>query len=232
MNVFIDIETIPAQPEGAARSAIAESIKAPAAMKKPETIAAWNNGDGQYAGVKDAEIDKQYRATSFDGAKGEIISIAWAVENNDVSSSYRVLGSDEGGFLASVFGDIGQELGGRPPFFVGHYIGGFDLKFLFHRAAITYTKPPFDLPFYGRHSKDFYDTCVAWAGFKDRISQDNLCKALGIQGKPDDIDGSKVWDFVKAGNVERVSEYNRDDVEKCREIYRRLTFSISRSTSF
>ena len=225
MNVFIDIETIPAQPEAETRAAIAENIKAPAAMKKPETIADWHNGAGKYAGEKDALIEEQYRRTSFDGSKGEIISVAWAVSNGEVQSQHRNLGESESELLAGVFERIHSEIGGRPPMFIGHYISGFDLKFLFHRAVINGIRPPFALPFYGRHDKDFYDTNTAWAGFRDRISQDNLCKALGIEGKPGDIDGSKVWDFVKAGNVERVAEYNRDDVEKNRRIFNRLNFN-------
>ena len=64
----------------------------------------------------------------------------------------------------------------------------------------------------------------AWAGYKGRISQDNLAKALGIPGKPDDIDGSKVWDFVKAGKVDRVAEYNTYDVATVVEIHRRINF--------
>ncbi len=85
-------------------------------------------------------------------------------------------------------------------------------------------KPPFKLPFNGRHGSDFFCTQIAWAGFKGRASQDSICNALGIDGKPDDIDGSKVWDFVRDGKVKRVEEYNIDDVEKNREIYKRLTF--------
>lgn len=224
MNVFIDIETIPAQPESETRASIAETISAPGTMKKPETIAAWHNGEGQYAGVKDAEVDNLYRKTSFDGSKGEIISIAWAISNGDVQSMHRELIESEADLLVRVFDCISSVADGRHPFFIGHYISGFDLKFLFHRAVINKVRPPFELPFYGRHDQHFYDTNTAWAGFRDRISQDNLCKALGIEGKPGDIDGSRVWDFVKAGNVVRVAEYNRDDVEKNREIYKRLTF--------
>lgn len=50
MNTFIDIETIPQQPEAKTKAVIAENIKAPAQMKKPETISAWHNGEGSYAG--------------------------------------------------------------------------------------------------------------------------------------------------------------------------------------
>jgi len=224
MKTFIDIETIPQQPEAEVKAEIAKTIEAPATMKKAETIADWHNGAGKYAGVKDAAIEKVYRDTSFDGAKGEVISIAWSIEGGKVVSCHRDPGANEADMIASVFNDISNAKHDRPPFFIGQYVAGFDLKFLYHRCVILGVKPPFKLPFNGRHDKDFYCTQEAWAGFKGRMSQDNLCKALGIEGKPDDIDGSKVWDFVKAGNVDRVAEYNRDDVEKNIQIYNRLNF--------
>ena len=61
MNVFLDIETIPEQPEESAKALIAETIEAPAAMKKPETIKAWHDGEGKYEGVKEKAIDDAYR---------------------------------------------------------------------------------------------------------------------------------------------------------------------------
>jgi predicted PolB exonuclease-like 3'-5' exonuclease len=52
-----------------------------------------------------------------------------------------------------------------------------------------------------------------------------MCKALGLDGKPGDIDGSKVWDFVEAGKYEEVMTYNKYDVEQGRKVYKRLTFT-------
>ena len=221
---YIDIETIPEQPEESAKKLISETISAPATMKKAETIAEWHNGVGKYAGVKDAAIEEAYRKTSFDGAKGEIISIAWAIDNGDIKSMSRSLGESEADLLNFFFVDLVHFLNGNNPFFIGHYISGFDLKFLFHRCVINGVMPPFKIPFIGRHDKDYYDTMIAWAGYKDRISQDNLCRALGIEGKPDGIDGSKVWDFAKAGKIQEIEEYNRDDVDKVRQIYKKLNF--------
>lgn len=224
MKVFIDIETIPQQPEEETKAEIEKTIEAPAAMKKAETIAAWHNGSAKYEGAKDAAVEKAYRDTSFDGGKGEIISIAWSIEGDEVASQHRNLGDSEFDLIQHVFDIVVNAKHDRPPFFIGQFVAGFDLKFLYHRCVILGVKPPFKLPFNGRHDKDFYCTQEAWAGFKGRMSQDNLCKALGIDGKPDDIDGSKVWDFVKAGNIARVAEYNRDDVEKNIKIYNRLNF--------
>lgn len=229
MNVFIDIETIPAQPEAETKAEIAKTIEAPAQMKKAETIAEWHNGEGKYAGVKDAAIEEAYRKTALDGAKGEIISVSYS-DGKDILVTARELGDSEYNekqLLKSVFNHIeticdnhGSKV---EPYFIGHNIS-WDLKFLWHRAVILGVKPPFKLPFGGRHKSDYYDNMQAWAGYNQRISQDNLCKALGLDGKRDEVTGSNVWDFVKAGEVEKVAEYNKHDVEDVIKIYNRINF--------
>ena len=225
-NVWLDIETIPRQPEEGEKAFIASGIKPPSALKKAETIADWHNGAGKYARAKDAAIEAEYRKGSLDGAKGQICSIAYALEGGEVVSGSIAASSqvDEQGLIDWFFESLDDKLNRRPPFFIGHQIGNFDLKFIFHRAVILGIRPPFELPFYGRHGQHFYDTNQAWCGFKDRISQDNLCKALGIEGKPGDISGANVWDFYRAGGIDRIEEYCSDDVEKNRMIYNRLNF--------
>lgn len=230
MNIFIDIETIPEQPETEAKALVAATIQAPGQMSKPETIAAWHAGEGAYTGVKDALIEETYRKGSFDGAKGEIISIAFANDECEpvvIHRGIQVDGKDisEVLMLQLAFGRLELMLGGKAPWFIGHNIGGFDLKFLYHRCVINRVNPNIDLKQWGKHGSQFYDTNTAWAGYGNRISQDNLCKALGLDGKPDDIKGSNVWDHYKAGNIARIAEYNAGDVLTVRKIYNRLIFN-------
>jgi len=222
MNIFIDIETIPQQPEAKAKAEIAATISHPGNMSKQETIDAWHKGEGQYAGVKDALIEETYRKTSFDGSKGEIISISFANDEFDPITVSR--GLDEKLMLELAFEKLGKLLGGKAPWFIGHNIGGFDLKFLFQRAVINRVNPNMDLKQYGRHGSQYFDTMQAWAGFGNRISQDNLCIALGLECKPEDICGANVWDHYKAGNIERIAEYNANDILTVRKIYNRLHF--------
>ncbi len=65
MNIFIDIETIPAQRPDVLEE-IKASIKAPAVYKKPESIAEWMRTEGP------AAIDAAYRKTGLDGAYGQV----------------------------------------------------------------------------------------------------------------------------------------------------------------
>ena len=226
MNIFVDIETIPSQQAGALDD-IARDIQAPAQLSKPETIAEWHNGEGKYAGVKVAAADEAYRKTALDGGSGEIISIAFGSSLDDVVVVYRSQIENEERLLATAFkriAELAQNHGSDVrPYFIGHNVG-WDLKFLWQRAVVRGVCPPFSLPFGGRHKSEFYDTMQAWAGFGQRISQDNLCKVLGIAGKPSDISGSNVWDFVKRGDVARVAEYNMHDVETVIKIYNRINF--------
>jgi len=69
--------------------------------------------------------------------------------------------------------------------------------------------------------KGIFDTMTAWAGTRDTISLDNLCKALGIPGK-DGFDGSMVADAWLAGEHDTIAEYCRDDVERVRQIHNRF----------
>ena len=216
MNVFLDIETIPQQPEHKAKKLIAE------------TIDAWHNGEGKYAGVKDAAIEDAYRKTAFDAAKGEIISIAWAVEDEDVEGlvCHSDKGDDEEDLLVVFYAQLKDQLRDRLPYFIGHYISKFDLKFIWQRSVILGVQPPFKLHPHGRHGSDFYDTMYAWAGYGGSISQDNLCKALHLPGK-EGMDGSKVWDYIKEGRYAEVAEYNKSDVETVRAMYNKINFISS-----
>jgi hypothetical protein len=65
---------------------------------------------------------------------------------------------------------------------------------------------------------------LAWAGWGNHISLAKLCAALGIQVKTDGIDGSKVWEFVKSGHVQKVAAYCEEDVAAVREAFRRMMF--------
>ena len=107
---------------------------------------------------------------------------------------------------------------------IGHNVD-FDIRFLWQRLIVHSVDDVCGLrnilqskPWEG----DRIDTMQLWAGTKDRISLENLCLALGIPGK-NGMDGSQVWDYVQAGRYEEVAAYCSADVERVREIWRRLT---------
>jgi len=251
MKIVIDIETIPDQREGARQSFIDQAInefKAPSSLTKTQAAEALGlskeeakpysadqlkmlwvemraTEEGEKKGIE------AWRKTALDGTKGQVFSFAITEVNSgimfsDYSLNERKLLESFNRFLAMICSkdSAGSVL---TPLFVGHNVANFDLKFLFRRFVINGIRPACLLNFAGRHGVHYFDNSIAWCGHKEYISQDNLCKALGIEGKPDDIDGSKVWDYVEAGKYEQVLKYNEDDVMKAEAIYNRLTFSDS-----
>lgn len=214
MYVYFDIETIPAQRNDLTQFVI-DKIKPPGNIKKEESVVKWWQEQGEDA------IEEALSKTSFDGLMGEIISIAWAINDEPAEVVYRHLEGSEEFLLRSFLTAITRQTMHAKPIWIGHNIVSFDLPFLHRRCVVNGTAPRVYIPFDAKPwSKDVYDTCEVFG----RASQDKVCRALGIQGKPDDIDGSRVWEYVQKGMVEKVAEYNKDDVEKVRMIHKRAMF--------
>jgi len=217
IDIFVDIETIPNQsPEYRAR--VRENIKPPAQYKKPESIAEW------HANNADAETDAIVAKTSFDPAYGHICCIGWAVGDDGVQSYSMDKVSEEPAILEGFFHDIKEASGVHMVRWIGHYISGFDLRFLLNRAIVLGVKLPSPLilprdikPW----SDNVFDTMTAWAGAKGTISQDNLARALGLNGKGD-FDGSMVAEAWANGEHEKIALYCRSDVETVRGIFRKF----------
>lgn len=209
-NIFLDIETIPIQsPER--RAKIVAEAKPPANMSKPETIAQWREKNAY------AMIAK----TSFDPAAGHICSISWAVGNGEVQTAQTGLSLDnEASVIDEFFADLPQTGMCR---FIGHYISGFDLRFIMCRAVVLGVKLPALWP---KDPKPWdqavFDTMTAWAGVKGSISLDRLCEALGVEGPKGELDGSQIAQAWADGRFEEIAAYNRKDVEAVREVFRKF----------
>lgn len=211
-NCYLDIETIPAQSPEAFKKAL-DAVKAPATYKKQESIDTWLAENREQA-AKDA-IAK----TSFDPAQGHICTIAWAIDDGEVVAAHANTVEEEIDVLRAFFASI-QTF--QKHTFIGHYIGGFDLRFILCRAVVLGVKIPREIP---RDPKPWdssvFDTMTAWAGARGTVSMDNLAAALGIDGK-DGFDGSMVADAWANGDHQRISDYCKSDVEITRAIHRKF----------
>ena len=244
MNVYLDIETIPG-----CGPAVWDLFAADAEQDKKEVKAPSNYKDqakiDEYIAAKHVEIDEaieeKWRKTSFDGALGHVAVVSFAVDNGEPVTIYRDdYGTPEAErfILAELYGRLveatGRDLSGgtrsnSTPVIIGHNVIDFDLRFLFQRSVMLGVRPPAFIPFDAKPwDKSVFDTMTAWAGVRNRVSQDKLCKAFGIEGKGteigEEINGSMVWDFVKAGRIADVAKYCAGDVERVRSIHQRLTF--------
>lgn len=209
---YLDIETLPSQlPEVAAL--FRAEVKPPATFKKPESIAEWMAANADQAAA-DALVK-----TSFDPGFGHVCTIAWAVDDGDIDVAHAVTVDQERDVLRAFFGSLDKYHSTK---FVGHFINGFDVRFLLCRAVVLGVPVPHAIP---RDPKPWdartFDTMTAWSGAKGTISLDRLAAVLGIAGKTG-FDGSMVAQAWKDGHHETIIEYCRDDVRIVRDIHRRF----------
>ena len=228
MMLTLDIETLPTTDEAVIAS-LADSVKAPGTLKKPESIAAWMEENRESA---TAELVAK---TSFDGLYGSIACICYQFDDSEVFSVDCVSSGDEKTmlehFYSHVFDMVCTEYHGgvasQNLTVCGHNIAGFDLPFLKHRSIILGVKPPVAM-LKAMNAKP-WDTCIAdtmlmWSSdSQKRTSMDKLCKAFGLAGKGD-FDGSMVAETWPV-DPQKVIDYCKDDVRRTRAIYRRLTFA-------
>ena len=221
MNLYFDLETIPDQREGALVRIFA-GVTAPARYKKQDSIDKWMHDNAQ------AEAEEQYLKTSLHGISGEIVSIAWAIDDGEVQGYIRLPSHSEKDLLRTFFFEVSKETklgeGDYPNLcWIGHNLIDFDLRYLHQRCMVNRIKPPFIIPADARHgSPVVFDTMRAWAGFRGYVSQAALCEVLGIEGKGD-MEGKDVWPAYQAGEYDKILAYNKNDVRIVRELYRRMT---------
>ena len=217
-KIFADIETVPDQSPGWHERA-AQNTKPPGNMSKPETIAKWWDEKGE------AAIDETHRKTALDGAYGEIISIAWQVDDQDIKCLTRMRHESETQLLAASFEDLYSQVGKPTASWIAHN-SDFDLFFLQQRCWINNIKPTINIPYDVRPGSELaQDPMKMFRGYYSRktISQDELYRILGGPPLLDDITGDMVYDLWKAEKYDIIRDYNIRDVKKLVHNYRRLT---------
>lgn len=238
MKIFLDLETIPDQnPEAVNKIMETLTVKAPD-LTKPKLIEALNldPAEGKFKTVPElkelwlesngeqAKLDQateKWLKTSFDGGKGQICCIGVSI-----NGSTQVFNGEEKEALLALNGFINIENGlsrVTPDVeFICHN-AKFDIPFLHKRFIINGIKPEFKTNWHGRHGQHHFCTMEEWAGFGNRISQDNLCEILGLPTKPG-MTGADVWPEYQAGNIDKIADYCKYDVETVIELHKRLTF--------
>jgi hypothetical protein len=255
-QLFTDIETMPAQRPDVLEEIRAEkqadldaalaAIKPPGNYKKQETIDEWLATEAPKiaAGLTaafDSTVDEAYRKTGLDGAFGQIACVSfayrgaeplnvWADDWGDPQYEVCVLRN-----LSALLGETIQPNMHMACQVVGHNVSAFDLRFIVQRCIVRGVRPH-PVLLRAAQAKPWetdrvFDTMVQWAGPGKTIKLDKLCKALGLPGKGD-MDGSKVWDAIKAGRMSDVAEYCADDVRKVRAVWQRMTFATVPAEQF
>jgi predicted PolB exonuclease-like 3'-5' exonuclease len=92
----------------------------------------------------------------------------------------------------------------------------FDLPVLRYRAMV-HKVPAIGLsarPYFHRYTDDAIDLCDVLSsvapGAKSTLHE--LCRVMGLPGKPDDIDGADVAQFYRDGRIREIADYCESDV--------------------
>jgi predicted PolB exonuclease-like 3'-5' exonuclease len=167
--------------------------------------------------LDEAEIIKKL---SLSAATAKIICLCYAIEPS-VSGAVEVLQGEETDIIKNFW-----KLVPDCNLFVGHNILDFDLRFIYQRSVIHQIKPSRDIPFTRFRNAPIFDTMQEWSKWgREHVSLDALTKALGIPSPKENLDGSKVYPYYRAGKIAEIVEYCKRDVESTRQVYRRLTFT-------
>jgi 3'-5' exonuclease len=178
----------------------------------------------QENGLLDAQIKldepELIKKLSLSAVTAKIICLCYAIEPS-VSGTIEVLQGEETDIING-FWKIVPDCN----LFVGHNILDFDMRFIYQRSVIHQIKPSRDIPFTRFRNAPIYDTMQEWSKWgREHASLDNLSKALGIPSPKENLDGSKVYPYYRAGKLPEIIEYCKRDVESVRAVYKRLTFT-------
>ncbi|HXV49535.1 MAG TPA: ribonuclease H-like domain-containing protein [Candidatus Binatia bacterium] len=167
--------------------------------------------------IDEAEIIKKL---SLSAATAKILCLGYAIEPS-LTNAVDVLEGEETDIIKNFW-----KLAAECNLFVGHNILDFDLRFIYQRSVIHQIKPSRDIPFSRFRNAPIYDTMHEWSKWgREHTSLDALAKALGIPSPKENLDGSKVYPYYRAGRLGEIIAYCKRDVDSVRQIYHRLTFA-------
>lgn len=93
---------------------------------------------------------------------------------------------------------------------------GFDLPVLRYRAMV-HAIPAVGLtarPYFHRYSDDAIDLCDVLSSYSSqaKVSLHELCKVMGLPGKPNGITGADVERYYREGRIREIANYCESDV--------------------
>jgi 3'-5' exonuclease len=92
----------------------------------------------------------------------------------------------------------------------------FDLPVLRYRA-MTHSVTALGLsarPYFNRYTDDATDLCDTLASFsaQSKATLHELCRVMGLPGKPNDIDGGDVHKYFREGRIQEIADYCETDI--------------------
>jgi predicted PolB exonuclease-like 3'-5' exonuclease len=92
----------------------------------------------------------------------------------------------------------------------------FDLPVLRYRALTHSVAAPglSARPYFNRYSDDAIDLCDVLSSFSPqaKATLHEICRVMGLRGKPDAIDGSEVHKYFRDGRIQEIADYCETDI--------------------
>ena len=92
----------------------------------------------------------------------------------------------------------------------------FDLPVLRYRAMANGISAPglAARPYFNRYTDDALDLCDVLSSFASqaKATLHEICKVMGVPGKPDSIDGSEVGRYFREGKIKEIADYCETDI--------------------
>jgi predicted PolB exonuclease-like 3'-5' exonuclease len=92
----------------------------------------------------------------------------------------------------------------------------FDLPVLRYRAMVNgVAAPGLSLrPYFNRYTEDAVDLCDVLSSFSSqaKVTLHELCRVMGLPGKPDGISGGEVEKYYRDGRIHEIADYCEGDV--------------------
>jgi predicted PolB exonuclease-like 3'-5' exonuclease len=92
----------------------------------------------------------------------------------------------------------------------------FDLPVLRYRALVHKVSAAglSARRYFHRYTEDALDLCDVLSSFapERKVSLHELCRVMGLPGKPDNIDGSEVHKYFREGRIREIADYCESDV--------------------
>src|SRR5450631_4070156 len=78
-------------------------------------------------------------------------------------------------------------------------------------------------PYFNRYTEDAVDLCDVLSSFspQGKVTLHELCRVMGLPGKPDGISGGDVDNFYRDGRIREIAEYCESDVVNTYRIWLR-----------
>ena len=92
----------------------------------------------------------------------------------------------------------------------------FDLPVLRYRAMINAIAAPglSARSYFNRYTEDAIDLCDVLSSFNSqaKATLHEVCRVMGLPGKPDGIDGGEVYKYFREGRIQKIADYCETDI--------------------